>query len=169
MKQVNAVKVEKDREFSVGALTQKWYGNLMPFKMTLEANQPKKALALLPKPATLDKRNMDPYSVILLAYKLHAEALQFTEKGEKTKARKRVGKLALLLSDMQKMRTQVSQSYEFRDFLRSLEALLVLHKELTAVTSDNDGLASLWYVSVIDAEMPAARLLPPEILYPMDY
>ncbi|PQJ27977.1 tetratricopeptide repeat protein [Rubritalea profundi] len=163
------VKIVSGREYSAGALTLKWCGQLMPFKMHLEQGKLLSAKDSLPKPATTNRRDMDPYSAILLAYKLYANAINAVEKSDVITARKYHTKLALILSDMQKMQAQVSQSYEFPYFLPVLSALVVLHKELTAHISEEDGLAYNWYQASIEAQSSESRLLPPEILFPIEY
>jgi len=112
---------------------------------------------------------MDPYSAILLAYQLYGDAVASVEKSDITSARKHHAMLALTLADMQKMQAQVSQSYEFPYFLSALSSLVVLHKELTAHVSEQDGLAYNWYQAAIEAQPSESRILPPEILFPVEY
>ena len=162
-------KVESGREFSAGALTLKWCGQLMPFKMYLEQGKVLSAKNSLPKPATTNRRNMDSYSAILLAYQLYADAAVSVEKSDRTAARKHHAKLGLILSDMQKMQAQVGRSYEFPYFLPALRSLVVLHKELTAHVLEQDVLAYNWYQTAIEAQIAESRLLPPEILFPMEF
>ena len=162
-------KVESGREYSAGALTLKWCGQVMPFRMHLDLGEPLSAKSSLPKPTSTNRRDMDPYSAILLAYQLYADASVSLGEKDLTTARKQHAKLALILSDMQKMQAQVSQSYEFPYFLPALSSLIVLHKELTAHVSEKDGLAYNWYQSAIEAQPSESRLLPPEILFPIEY
>jgi tetratricopeptide (TPR) repeat protein len=105
----------------------------------------------------------------LLAYELYTNAINAIEKADLPTARKYHAKLALILSDMQKMQAQVNQSHEFPYFLPVLNSLVVLHKELTAHISEKDGLAYNWYQSAIEAQPAESRLLPPEILFPLEY
>lgn len=162
-------KIETGREYSAGALTLKWCGQLLPFRMYLEQGQPLLAKNSLPKPSTTNRRNMDPYSAILLAYQLYADASISLAKKDIATARKLHAKLAVILSDMQEMQHQISQSYEFPYFLPALSSLVVLHKELTAHVSEDVGLAYNWYQSAIEAQPSESRLLPPEILFPIEY
>ena len=163
------VKVESGREDSSGALTLKWYGQLMPFRMHLEQGDPLLAKKSLPKPSSTNRSDMDPYSAILLASSFYADAAAFLDKKDRTKAREQYSKLALFLTDMQKMQVQVSQSHEFTYFMTALSSLTVLHKELTARLSEKDGLAYNWYQSAIEAQPFQSRLLPPDILFPIEY
>ncbi|MEO1857843.1 MAG: tetratricopeptide repeat protein [Rubritalea sp.] len=162
-------KIEDGREYSAGALSLKWCGQLMPFRMHIESGEPLSAKLSLPQPTTTNRKDMDPYSAILLAYQLYADTLLSLGKKEFTAARKQHGQLGIVLSDMQKMQTQISQSYEVAYFMPALSSLIVLHKELTAQLSEKDGLAYNWYQAAIEALPAESRLLPSEILFPVEY
>ncbi|MFC4991307.1 tetratricopeptide repeat protein [Rubritalea tangerina] len=166
---VNAYQFPKEREYSNGALTQKWYGKLMPFKSMMEQGRYKEARKVLPAPLTTERRSMDPYSAIIVAYQLYCDAVELIEADDNKKARVAHGKLALMLAEMQSMQSQVANSYEFADFIRALSSLVTLHKELTALVSEGEGLASNWFKSAIESQQVGSRILPPDILYPVEF
>lgn len=166
-KEINNYQVAKGREVSTGALALKWHAGLMTSKLHMESGDYKMAKAALP---TLPKmKKLDTFAAVVTSYQLFLEASILAENGKVSQARELHGRLAEQLIQMQKMQREASLSPALADFIRSLNSLTILHNELTAKLSLKGGLSYNWYQTAIDAQRPDSHLLPPDILYPIEY
>lgn len=169
VEEVNAYKFAEGRENSAGALAVKWLSQLMPLRIKLEADDLTGAKKALPKVGKSANGKLEPYSAIIVGYTHYIEAAILAKAGQSNEARSRHAKLAVFLSELQEQRAKMSVNSEFRDFVRSLHTLTVLHKELTARIAGSSGLAYNWYQTAIEAQSADSRLLAPDILYPMEF
>lgn len=167
--EANLYEFPKGREDSAGALTVKWQIKLMPLRMMLETDDLSGAKKALPEVAKSTKGKLEPYSAIIIGYSHYIDAVELVKAGKSNDARRKHARLAVFLSELQEQRPKMSVSSEFRDFVRSLNTLKVLHKELTARIAGSNGLAYNWYQTAIESQGAESRLLAPDILYPMEF
>ena len=166
-KKVKAYKVEEGRKISTGALALRWHAALMPAKLYMEAEnytEARKSLPVLPK-----RKKLDSYSAVVTGYQLCLDSLISLEQGKLSNAQALHNRSSDLLTQLQEMQGEASRTPDFGSFLRSLNSLIILHNEVAAKLSKNSGLSYNWYKAAIDAQKPGSRLLPPDILYPMEH
>lgn len=156
------------RPQSEGAQSLSWSLNLMETKFYL-ARAAKGDLAQAQKALPAIPQEKSPYQAALQCYHLYLNGLMLAEKGDLVNARKQHGKMAAAISALVKMKNKASQETYFGDYLRSVTSLRVLHLELTSQLTDSKGLSYNWLSSAIDIQTTGSRLLPPDILYPLEY
>jgi tetratricopeptide (TPR) repeat protein len=157
------------REYSGGALTSKWIGGLLPLKMALEEDNFSLAKERLPRIGKVKQDNLMPFDAIVTAYKLYIDTRIVASQGKYEAAKRGHAKMAALLTEIKDKQKLVSMSPEFGDYVRELQTLGILHKALTGDVTEQKGMINVWYQAAADAQIPSSRLLPPNILYPMEY
>lgn len=157
------------REYSIGALTAKWIGGLLPLKMALEEDAFSLAKKRLPELGKVKQDNLKPFDAIVTAYKLYIDTRIVAEQNKSEAAKRGHAKMAALLNEIKDKLQLVSKSPEFGDYARELQTLGILHKSLTGDVTEQNGMINVWYQAAADAQTQGPRLLPPNILYPMEY
>ncbi|MFC5050044.1 hypothetical protein ACFPK9_05425 [Rubritalea spongiae] len=157
------------REYSTGALTAKWIAGLLPLKMALEEDDFALAADRLPEIGKVKQDNLMPFEAIVTAYKLYIDTRTVAKDGKHEAAKRGHAKMAALLTEVKGKQGLVSKSPEFGDYVRELQALGVLHKSLTGDVTEQQGMINVWYQAAADAQTAGSRLLPPNILYPLEY
>ncbi|MGJ8671549.1 hypothetical protein [Rubritalea sp.] len=157
------------REYSSGALTSKWVAGLLPMKMAIEEGDFALAKERLPKLDKVKQNNLMPFDAIVTAYRLYIDTRILAQQGKYDAAKLGHAKMAALLTEAKDKQQLVSQSPEFGDYVRELQTLGVLHKALTGDVTEQKGMINVWYQAAADAQTPGSRLLPPNILYPLEY
>jgi tetratricopeptide (TPR) repeat protein len=123
----------------------------------------------LPKVENVSKENLMPFDAIGLAYKMYVDSRIMEAKKERELAQRGHAKMAALLTEIKAKQAMVSQTPEYADYVRELQTLGVLHKALTGDVTQQNGMIHVWYQAAIDVIPPESRLMPPAILYPMEY
>lgn len=157
------------RKYSTGSLTSKWIGGLLPMKMAIEQDDFAAAKERLPKVGKVKKDNLMPFDAIVTAYKIYLDTRLLAQAKNHKAAKLGHAKMAALLTEIKDKQGLVSNSPEFGDYVRELQTLGVLHKALTGDVTEQKGMINVWYQAAADAQTQSSRLLPPNILYPLEY
>ncbi|SHK05200.1 Tetratricopeptide repeat-containing protein [Rubritalea squalenifaciens DSM 18772] len=170
--EVKSIELPDGRQFSQVATALQWHAKLLPAQIYLARGGKgdlKKALSVLPTLPAQASGGFDPYKIVIDGYTLYIRALESEEAGKPEQAREYYAKLVQNLELMQKAQPKMVQQPYYVDYVRALGALKIHQFELLGLLSAESELAANWYRSAIDRQHPSSRLLPPEILYPMEF
>lgn len=167
--QVNRYQVGETRQDSIGARTIRWYGNVFASKIYLENKEYAKAREVLPVTVKNTAGELDVYSAVLIAHQLVIDVAQLLQEQKMDQAKAKHKRLSLLLQHIKTLQSKDVGDISIVDSLGTLNALITMQKELTAHISNEGKLSYNWLQSAIDLQTSVSRLLPPLILYPMEY